>query len=471
MPNNRNLSRRAIFRFVVMGAIVLSSLGQGISIAIAENENHGSPHLKIVTFKVDVTPSIGEQLAYVINEKVETPIFVSGIVLDDGRTRAVWVSCDYLYLCGDIHVHWTDEIARQAETARENVFLHSIHQHDTLWMAPGYNPKEGENGRMIVNPEYCEKSLKNVLEGIGKAVSGPWQTVGKLLTSETRVGGLAASRRIRDENGVMRPRLSGVNPPDVQALTVGIIDPILRTVCFENTEGRRIVALHFYATHPQSAYMRGMVSTDVPGRALRHVQENDQSVALNIYFSGCGADVAFGKYNLTGDINTIERLGKRLGDGILRNLQRLEEQPIGSLVVKRVAFEVPFLASIPPASECPGLRAPERRYLLETMDRWRKSTVARMSIGPRTHFLSFEPGEVFVDYQLYAQSLIPEHFLATAAFGNGVYLYIPTRAAIEENAGYETGPGECLVTPEIDETLRNAIRQCFDEVINGPDVF
>ena len=89
-----------------------------------------------------------------------------------------------------------------------------------------------------------------------------------------------------------------------------------------------------------------------------------------------------------------------------------------------------------------------------------------MSIGTKVHFLSFEAGEVFVDYQLYAQSLIPEHFLATAAFGNGVYLYIPTRAAIAENAGYETSAGECLVTPEIDETLRNAIRQCFDEVNN-----
>jgi len=445
--------------------IFLASWGQWLS------ATDNATLLKVVTFQVDVTPAIGEQMAYVLNEKVETPIYVSGIVLDDGTTRAVWVSCDYLYLCGEIHVLWTDEIAKSAKVPRDNVFLHSVHLHDSMFMAPGYNPKEDETTRMVVNPKYCDKSLKDVTGAIALAVAGPWQTVGKLLTSETRVGGLASSRRIYDETGRMRPRLSGVNPPEVQALTTGIIDPILRTVCLENSAGYRIIALHFYASHPQSAYMRRMVSTDVPGRALRHVEENNQSVAQNIYFSGCGADVAFGKYNLTGDLNTIERLGKRLGEGMLRNLQRLEEQPLGPLVVKRVAFDVPFLDVIPLASECPGMRAPERRYFLETIDRWRTSTVAHMSIGPRVHFLSFEAGEVFVDYQLYAQSLIPEHFLATAAFGNGVYLYIPTGAAIAENAGYETGPGECLVKPEMDNALRNALRSCLDDIIKGSDEF
>ena len=454
----------SFFLCIVIGVIVLFAT-RLLKAEISDSDK--TNRLKIVTFQVDVTPPIGEQLAYVINKGVDSPIYVSGIILDDGKTRAVWVSCDYLYICGEIHVLWTDEIARHAGVPRENVFLHSVHLHDTMFMAPGYNPKEGEDSRMVVNPEYCEKSLKDVSEAIAKAVAGPWQPVGKLLTAETRIGGLASSRRIHDETGRMRPRLSGVQPPDVQALTVGNIDPILRTVCFENTEGQRVVALHFYATHPMGAYLP-MVSTNVPGRALRLVKENEPSVARNIYFSGCGADIAFGKYNLTGDLQSIERLGKRLGEGMLQNLRRLEEQPIGSLVVKRVAFDVPFLDSIPPASECPDQRAPERRYFLETIDLWRKSSVARMSIGPRVHFLSFEPGEIFVDYQLYAQSLIPEHFLATAAFGNGVYLYIPTRAAIEENAGYETSSGECLVKPEIDEAIRNAIRQCFDEVINDP---
>ena len=461
---------RIFFQFAIVGMIALAVPVQRDS--IAENGNQSSTNLGIVTFKVDVTPPIGDPLAYVPNNQVDTPIYVSGIVLDDGQTRVAWVSCDFIGIYGESYVAWNEMIAKHAGTTVENVFLHSVHQHDSIKWAPEYNPQEGEEGAIVVNPEYCAKVLKDVSEAITKAVSGRWHSVGRLLTGETRVGGLAANRRLVDENGQFaHTRYSGRNPQELQAWPVGKIDPILRTVCFENTEGRRIVALHFYATHPMAAYRRNMVGADVPGRALRHVEENDNSVALNIYFTGCGGDVTFGKYNLTGDALSIEQLGKRLGDGILRNLQRLEEQPIGPLVVKRVAFEVPFNPSIKPTSAYEGQDAQWRRYQLATMERWRQCCVARMSLGPRVHFLSFELCEVFVDYQIYAQSLIPEHFLATAAYGNGFYQYIPTRAAFEENGGYETGDGACIVTAEIDEVLRDALRRCFTEVINSSETF
>jgi len=460
--------RRTFLQSAAIGTVALTLPGT----AAPDQVNQKPGGLKIVPFKVDVTPPIGEPLAYVPNDKVETPIYVSGVILDDGKTRAVWVSCDYIYICGESYDLWVETIARQAATVKENVFLHAVHQHDSIRWAPEYNPKPGEDGPPVVTPEYCEKSLKDVTDAIAKAVNGPWQTVGKLLTAETRVGGLASNRRLVDENGKFaHTRYSGKNPPALQAWPVGKIDPILRTVCFENTDGRRVAALHFYATHPMAAYRRNMVGSDVPGRALRHVAENDDSVALNVYFTGCGGDITFGKYNLTGDIHAIDSLGKRLGEGMLQNLRRLEEQPIGSVEVKRVAVEVPFNPSLEPASAYSGEHALERRYLLETLDRWRQSSVARMSLGPRVHFLSFALGEVFVDYQLFAQSLIPEHFLATAAYGNGVYWYIPTRAAFEENGGYETSELACVVTAEIDETLREALRTCFAEIVHGSEIF
>ena len=457
-----------VFRVFLLSAAIGMSILSLSGLLAAED----TTSLKIVTFKVDVTPPIGEPLAYDPNEKVDTPIYVSGIVLDDGTTRAAWVSCDYIYICGESYVMWTEMIAKQAGTVRDNVFLHSVHQHDSIRWAPEYNPRAGDEGPLVVSPEYCAKSFNDVSAAIAKAVTGPWQQVGKLLTGETRVGGLAANRRLTNEAGKFAAtRYSGKNTPEIQAYPVGKIDPILRTICFENTEGQRVVALHFYATHPMAAYRRKMVSTDVPGRALRHVAENDSSVSLNIYFTGCGGDITFGKYNLTGDAQSIDRLGTRLGEGMLRNLRRLEEQPIAPLVVKRVVFDVPFDPAVRAASEYKGEHALERRYHLETLDRWRQCSLARLSLGTKVHFLSFELAEVFVDYQLYAQSLIPEHFLATAAYGNGAYWYIPTRAAFEENGGYETGHLACIVAPEIDDVLRDALRRCFAEVISGPDVF
>lgn len=424
--------------------------------------------LKVAPFKVDVTPPVGEPLAYDPNEKVDAPIYVSGVVLDDGSTRVVWVSCDYIYICGETYVRWCEAIAESAGTTRENVFLHAVHQHDSIRVAPEYNPQEGEDGPLVVTPEYCEKSLRDVTATVRKAVADDWQRVNRLLTGETRLGGLAANRRLVDENGKFAAtRYSGKNPPQLQAWPVGKIDPILRTVCFENEGGEKIAALHFYATHPMAAYRRKMVGPDVPGWAVRYADGHDGSNMINVYFTGCAGDVTFGKYNLTGDADSIAMLGKRLGDGMLENLSRLKERPIGKIEVKRVTFDVPFDPELKGVDAFKGEPALERRYLLETIDLWRQSTVARMSIGPATHFLSFELSEVFVDYQLYAQSLVPEHFLATAAYGNGLYWYIPTAAAFEEGGGYETGYNACIVSPEIDPVLRKAIHTALQEVLHA----
>ncbi len=427
--------------------------------------------LKIATFKVDVTPPIGEPLAYVPNEKVDAPIYVSGVLLDDGATRVAWVSCVYIYMCGETYVAWCEAIAKSAGTPRENVFLHAVHQHDSMRVAPEYNPKDGEDGPLVITPEYCETSLNKVTAAIAEAVAGKWRQVGRLMTAETRVGGLAANRRLLDENGKFAAtRYSGKNPDRLRAWPVGKIDPLLRTVCFEDERGEKIAALHFYATHPMAAYLRKMVGPDVPGWAIRHTDANDGSDMLNVYFNGCGGDITFGKYNLTGDAASIELLGRRLADGMLNNLARLEERPLGRIAVKRVTFDVPFNPELKGADAYKGEPALERRYLLDTLDLWRQSTVARMSIGPGVHFLSFELSEVFVDYQLYAQSLVPEHFLATAAYGNGVYWYIPTAAAFEEGGGYETGDNACIVSPEIDAVLRKAVRECLMEIVNSQEM-
>ncbi|MDR2116982.1 MAG: twin-arginine translocation signal domain-containing protein, partial [Planctomycetaceae bacterium] len=145
-----DVSRRSFLQssgLAAVGAVLaeqVSSVSAQDNVSAVQNVVSGNASgLKIVTFKVDVTPPIGEPLAYVPNEKVETPIYVSGVVLDDGKTRAVWVSCDYIYICGESYNKWVETIAEQAGTVKENVFLHSVHQHDSIRWAPEYNPKPG----------------------------------------------------------------------------------------------------------------------------------------------------------------------------------------------------------------------------------------------------------------------------------------------------------------------------------------
>ena len=56
------------------------------------------------------------------------------------------------------------------------------------------------------------------------------------------------------------------------------------------------------------------------------------------------------------------------------------------------------------------------------------------------------PGELFVEYQLAAQQLRPDLFVALAAYGDYAPGYIGTEVAYPQG-GYETGPRASLVAP------------------------
>ena len=66
------------------------------------------------------------------------------------------------------------------------------------------------------------------------------------------------------------------------------------------------------------------------------------------------------------------------------------------------------------------------------------------------------PGELFVEYQLAAQKLRPDLFVAMAAYGDYGTGYIGTEIAYSQG-GYETRPGVTHVAPEAESVLMDAI--------------
>jgi hypothetical protein len=68
------------------------------------------------------------------------------------------------------------------------------------------------------------------------------------------------------------------------------------------------------------------------------------------------------------------------------------------------------------------------------------------------------PGELFVEYQLAAQRLRPDLFVAMAAYGDYAPGYIGTEVAYSQG-GYETGPHDSLVAPNVERTLMDVIER------------
>lgn len=67
------------------------------------------------------------------------------------------------------------------------------------------------------------------------------------------------------------------------------------------------------------------------------------------------------------------------------------------------------------------------------------------------------PGELFVEYQLAAQEMRPDAFVAMAAYGDDGPAYIGTRAAYPRG-GYEVGPVS-RVSPDVEDVLTDGMRE------------
>ena len=80
--------------------------------------------------------------------------------------------------------------------------------------------------------------------------------------------------------------------------------------------------------------------------------------------------------------------------------------------------------------------------------------LSALGIGPAR--ILHLPGESMIEFQLYAQRIMPDAFVAVAAYGDCGPGYICTEKAFEEG-GYE--PTDSLVAPESEALLKAAIRQ------------
>ncbi len=99
-----------------------------------------------------------------------------------------------------------------------------------------------------------------------------------------------------------------------------------------------------------------------------------------------------------------------------------------------------------PASSpgCGGARAGE------------KTDLACLSLGDAR--VLFMPGELFVEYQLEAQRLLPDRFVAMAAYGDYGPAYIGTEVSYAQG-GYETQPNSSFVAPAVEGVLTRAIAE------------
>jgi hypothetical protein len=230
-----------------------------------------------------------------------------------------------------------------------------------------------------------------------------------------------------------------------------------------------LAALTYYATHPQSYYRTGGANPDFPGMARSEREET--TGVFHVHFTGAGGNIGAGKWN-DGDPANRSVLARRLGSAMAEAWRQTSKVPVDITDLGWTSLEVslPAASNLKPESLLATLHdqaaTPEERLSaaaalawLERTEQVGQTVLSCLRLGSVR--VLHMPGELFVEYQLAAQELRPDLFVAMAAYGDYAPGYIGTRVAYEQG-GYETSPGVSLVAPEVEDVLTNAIRRLLE---------
>jgi hypothetical protein len=450
---------------------LLKMLALGLAVLVQPARAEDQAPLRVGVFAVDASPPIGSPMAYNLTKAVIHPLSCRGVVLIGQDQPIVLCVVDWIGIANDGQAEFKSALAQAAGTTPHRVAVHALHQHDAphcdlsaekLLAAQGIN-------REVFDAPFARDVIARAAEAVKLAVATA-RPVTHLGLGQAEVDRVASNRRILGPDGkVQFIRYTACKDPKIRDMPTGTIDPTLRLISLWNGD-TPLVALTYYATHPQSYYQTGDANPDFPGLA-RDARQQATGVP-HIHFNGAGGNIGAGKWN-DGSPENRPILADRVASAMARAWAATEKTPITAAdlgwTVEPVALppaphlhEADLKAVLEDPSATVAARAKAandlawlRRCLAgETID------IACLRLG-RARILHL-PGELFVEYQLAAQAMRPDLFIALAAYGDYGPGYIGTEVAYTQG-GYETEPRSSLVAPAVERVLTQAIHHLLND--------
>jgi len=468
--NNQDchLSPTARQRVFVKHAVVLL-VWLFLSESRAEGDQPSKNALRISTFQCDITPPVNKPIGLgfvALPKTVEHPLLAKGVILKDAEGTYVLCAIDWMEVHNDSYDFLREQIATTAGTTVSRVAFHCLHQHT----APAIDSSAqriqlaDDDPRRVASLSYERQTAKRIASAIQLA-SQRMQPVTQIGTSKAKVDRVASNRRVERKDGTILTRSSSTKDPVQQAAPEGLIDPWLRTISFLG-DGKPLAQMHYYATHPQSFYGDARLSYDTVGIAREQLQQD--SGVFQVYFTGCGGDVAMGKYN-DGSRETRTGLTNRIHSAMKRSVADVTLETASPIRWQTLAVHFPsrrdpaFSEEVsrkqladPQAKFNVHLKAAFNLAWIERVKSKSPIELSCLTIGSVQ--LLHLPGEPFVQYQLAAQRMQPESFVLVAGYGDCGMSYIGTDRIYTDRGGYEqtyafSGPCEQLLLSTIEQLL------------------
>ena len=449
--------------------------------------------LRIATFQTDATPPVGYDMGYSVVKEIRERLLAKGVVITGAGKPFVMLAVDWGGVDGRARDEWHALLAKAAGTTPDRVSVHTLHQHDAPGAAFfGYDERARLGLAEAVPAGVPDKRVwaRSVMENSAAALTkalGQAQPVTHVGTGKANAERLGANRRLIGSNGRVAfhrqstytnvypaevaarikvdadedgHRLSIFHPEEAKAAPEGLIDPAVRVISFWNGN-RPLAALTYYASHPQVWFGKGVPTSDFVGTARERRQK--ETGVFQVYFTGAGGNITLGKYN-DGTPRAREEFAGRLLDAMGRAWTATTRSAVTpadvewrttdiSLPAKYGAFKDEARAVAAdvkrPANE--RLAAISKYTRAQALEEGATLVALRLGNAYSVHL----PGEAFVQYQLGAQAIRPNDFVAVAAYAEGLG-YIGHERAYGEG-GYEITVSQTTLAAE--KVIMDGIRK------------
>ena len=401
------------------------------------------------------TPKEGELIP------VYGDLYARVLVLEDGRQSLAIVTLDMTSISYERTDVLLGSIHKATGISKENIVINCSHTHN--------EPDESDPN--IKEAPSFESELADHLATIAR------NAVENLQPATVRVGRepvqIAYNRRLMKDDGeiTMAPNPDGPIVPWVDVLSA------------HGTNGERIGVLFSYAAHPviimdfdhAPSHVHTVVGPDYPGFAIGHLRGllggNGDADGVFMFAQGCSANI--NGFPLRGGFGACDAAGLSLAAAVKRAMSGFETVPPTPLKAQSTTLSLPLQQ--PSVELCEQLLAeePDSRHYQRLLERAENGVsesiplpMRAFAVGDELCILSL-PGEMFAEYQLFAEEISP--FKHTLVFGytNGNSGYIATKKDYDLglDGGYEASLKHRL-SPEssVEAQIQEGITRLLSEL-------
>ena len=255
--------------------------------------------IRAAASEIDITPPIGTYLSgYGMrtqpSKSIHDPLMARGVLIEDGRTKFVIISCELIGFGTESVAEMRSEIFKEISIPKKNILISCTHTHS----GPATAKFRGAMGH--INEKWLEDTKKKIVEMVSQLPNKLKQA--KFGYSYKQVNGIGFNRQDKSHP----------------------IDEELTTIRIDDENGKAIATLMNYSTHAVILGANLEISGDFPGEACRYLQKVRGGIVC--YLQGASGDaepltqIEFGWGK--GGFTSTKRIGELLANEAKQSVEK-----------------------------------------------------------------------------------------------------------------------------------------------------